>query len=178
MVNILDTTGKNSIGEKFRKISDELGQLKMNTIASVHIDSKGALVATQSPGLTALQSRIAEKEKELERIIEIANEIGAELDKQHVPTVAALQEAKAENQNILNSGPFRAWDLFNQTRGEGGIGERMRVYWLPSDIAAEPSYKAEEDKLRAQIETAKAAIVPISEALVHIAELEGEAAAL
>ena len=166
MVDILNNHDEKSaeyhIAKKFRQMSEELGQLRLNTIASVRIDDKGALIAIQSPGLTALQEKIAEEEQKLNRMVEIAKEISATLDEIRMPSCAALAARRAGCNNTINSGPLEAWQDFNQARGEGGIGERMRIYWLPSDICQVPEYKEQEGKIRAKIEAAKTAIEPLT----------------
>jgi hypothetical protein len=159
-------------------MSEELGQLRLNTIASVRIDEKGTLSAVQSPGLTALQEKIAEEEQKLNRMAEIAKEIGATLDEIRMPSCAALAARRAECDNTIHSGPLEAWQAFNLARGEGGIGEKMRIYWLPSDICQVPEYKEQEGKIRAKIEAAKATIEPLTVAGKHIDALMEEARVL
>jgi hypothetical protein len=182
MVDILNNrdekSAEYSLVKKFRQMSEELGQLRLNTIASVRIDEKGTLSAVQSPGLTALQEKIAEEEQKLNRMAEIAKEIGATLDEIRMPSCAALAARRAECDNTIHSGPLEAWQAFNLARGEGGIGEKMRIYWLPSDICQVPEYKEQEGKIRAKIEAAKTAIEPLTVAGKHIDALMEEARVL
>lgn len=145
----------------------------------MHIDSKGALIATQSPGLTALQAKISEEEQRLERLIQISNEVGVILGGAEAQSIAALQERKADLVNVIASNPQRAFDFFMLTRGQGAaIAEKMRTGWLPSDICKEPEYAAAEARWRAEMEQATRDLAPVSAALDHLNMLSVEAEAL
>lgn len=172
----IENSSELQIAKKYSDLSDEIGKLRLNTIASTHVDKSGNLKVTQTPGLTALQARIAEKEQALEKLIQIANKINRLLEDNDVSSIVDLHEKRKELASIIESRPFRAWDLFKLTRGEGKTkpGE-VRVYWLPSDIAQVPEYKVEEDRIRSELAAAKAAIEPIQKDLASLDALVSEA---
>jgi len=163
------------IAKKYHELESTLGQLRSQTVKFSYIDTKGAMKIREDPAFAELQSQIQDKEARLQRIQVIAHEIGSILDDNKAAGVYALQDIKAEHVNIIQSGPIEAWHLFRLARGEGHPGQGNRTAWLPSDLAQEPGYKAEEDRLRAAITAAKAALEQINHVLQKIDGLVAEA---
>ena len=165
------------IAQKYAAINDELGKLRLSTIGSTYIDATGTLKVNQTPGLTALQSRIAEKEKVLNRLVEIINQINKILEESNVETILELSELQKSHLNEISSAPIRAWEAFRLHRelpaGHGGY-----PHLLPSDLCQVESYKAIEDAERAKFDAANIAVVPISAALKEVIDLWEEATGL
>jgi hypothetical protein len=165
--------------KKYSSVLDELGKLRLATLAGSTIDKSGNVKVMPSAGTEALCSKISIAEGRLEDIVRIAGEIAKILSENGVDSIGDLRQRKADHENTLISNPARAWAAFVHARGEGQvIGEKMRIYWLPSDICKVPEYVVEEDRLRAEIETAKAALAPINEALTKLDGLAAEAEAI
>lgn len=165
------------IAKQYAALNDELGKLRLNTIGSTYVDGKGNLKVNQTPGLTALQSRIAQKEQALEKLVSIAGQWGEILEQNGAGSIFELQENRGKHVSIIQSGLARAWEEFRLTRerppGHGGYPEL-----LPSDLAKIESYKAFEDGERAKMEQAKAALEPIDAALQKLSSLVTEATGL
>lgn len=159
---------------KYSQIADEAEQMRLRTLANVRVASDGSVAVSPSPGLHALQDRIADEEARLARLEEISDKIQAILAKNGAGTVADLREAKANADNVLFSSGNAAWDRFVVYRGKGGVGANNRTHMLPSDIAQVPEFKKEEDKIRADIDAAKAALPALAEACNSINQLVAE----
>ncbi|OPX77223.1 MAG: hypothetical protein A4E44_00154 [Methanosaeta sp. PtaB.Bin018] len=166
------------IAQKHHELESTLGQLRSQTVKFSYIDAKGAMKIREDPAFAELQSQIQAEEARLQRLGEIANEIGAILDGYEAAGIYALQEIRAKHVNTIQSAPHEAWHLFKLARGEGHSGPEHRVSWLPSDLAQEPGYKAQEDRLRAGMEAAKAALEPIKADLQKLSSLVTEANSL
>jgi hypothetical protein len=108
----------------------------------------------------------------------VADQIGAALESHKAENLHGLQEIKSDHANTIQSGPMEAWNLFRLARGEGAGGPRNRMSWLPGDLVEEPEYKAQEDRLRAAIAAAKAAMEPINATIHKIDGLIAEANSL
>lgn len=162
------------LARRYNALSDELGQLKMNTIGSTYIDKSGALKVNQTSGLTALQARIAAKELVLEKLVSIATEIGAALEKAGAGSIHELHSRREEHANTLQSGPVRVWDQF-RLHHERPPDSDGYPHLLPSDLVKIESYKSFEDQERAKMEAAKAALEPINEAITRVSSLVAEA---
>ena len=163
------------IAKRYQELESTLGQLRSQTVKFSYIDSKGSMKIREDSGFAELQGQIQDKESRLQRIQEIAHEIGSILDGYEAAGIYALQEIRAKHVNTIQSGPIEAWHLFRLARGEGHPGQGNRTAWLPSDLAQEPGYKAEEDRLRAAITAAKAALEQINHVLQKIDGLVAEA---
>ncbi len=175
--HVLHPTVRNSteirVARRYVALTDELQKLRLAALSTASISKTGDVKVKPVP------PEIAELEQKMVRLQEIANEMGRILKQQKAQSIHDLREIRAGHQNTIESHPNRAWAAFLQTRGEGQvIPEKMRIYWLPGDIAQVPEYKAEEDKLRAEIEASKAALVPLDEALTKLNALTAEAEAL
>lgn len=170
----IERAPERQIAKKYAALNDELGKLRLNTIGSTYVDGKGNLKVNQTPGLTALQARISEKEQALEKLISIAGQVGTILDEYGVGSIEELRAKSEEHHNTIQSGPVRCWDQFRLHRelppGHGGY-----PHLLPSDLAKVESYKAFEDEERAKMEAAKAALEPINAALQKLSSLVAEA---
>jgi len=125
-----------------------------------------------------LQSQIHAEEAKLQRVREIADEVGVILDGHKAEGSYELEAAKASHVNTINSAPMEAWWRLRLARLEGHSSPECRASWLPSDLVQEPGYKAEEDRLRGAIASAKAALGPLSADLKKIFDLTSEADSL
>ena len=163
------------IARKYHELERNLGQLRSQTVKFSYIDSKGSMKVREDPAFTELQSQIQAEEARLMRIREIADEIGAVLDGYGAAGIYELQEIKSGHANTILSAPMEAWHLFVLARGEGAGGPRNRMSLLPSDLAQEPGYKAEEDRLRAGIAAAKIALEQINPVLQKLSAMVAEA---
>lgn len=163
------------IARKYHELEHNLGQLRSQIVKFSYIDTKDSMKIREDPAFAELQSQIQAEEARLQRIREIADEIGNILDGFGAAGLYELNDIRAKHVNTLQSAPNEAWHLFTLARGEGHSGPEHRVSWLPSDLAQEPGYKAEEDRLRAGITAAKAALEQINPVLQKINSLVAEA---
>jgi len=165
------------IAEKYASINDELGKLRLSTIGSTYVASDGTLKVNPSDGLSSLLIEISEKEKTLNRLIEIVNQINKILGDANVETILELSELKNAHLNEIQSAPVRAWEAFRLHRelpaGQGGYPDL-----LPSDLVLVASFKAIEDDERAKFDAAKIAVEPVSAAWKEVVDLYEEAASL
>jgi len=165
------------IAKRYAALNDELAKLRLNTIASTYVDGKGNLKVNQTPSLTALQARIAEKEQALEKLVQLASQIDETLQANGVESIRDLGSQREAHANTIQSGPVRAWDEFRLTRerppGNGGY-----PHLLPSDLARVESYAAFEAGIRADMDAAKAALEPIEANLKRLNALVAEATGL
>lgn len=166
------------IAKRYQELESTLGQLRSQTVKFSYIDSKGSMKIREDSGFAELQGQIQDKESRLQRIQEIAHEIGSILDGYEAAGIYALQEIRAKHVNTIQSAPHEAWHLFTLARGEGHSGPEYRVSWLPSELAQEPGYKAEEDRLKAAMASARAALEPINADLQKLSALVAEANSL
>jgi sugar phosphate isomerase/epimerase len=162
------------LAQNYSKTVDELQKLRLAVLGDATISKDGTVKVTSTPGTAVLRQRIDELDAKLARLVEISNEMADIFERVGVESIHDLQELRARHQNTINSHPFQAWDLFVQTRGKGGVGANMRTGWLPSDLCQVPAYKEQEDRLRAEMEEARAALIPLDEASKRLSELAKE----
>lgn len=175
----IENASELQIARKYRSIDEHIGKLRSETMKYTFIDAKSGGVKTKDDSrLDDLQNQIQVEEARLQRIREIADEIGTTLSRYGAAGIYELHEIRAKHVNTIQSAPHEAWHLFKLARGEGHSGPEYRVSWLPSDLAQEPGYKAQEDRLRAGIATAKAALEPINADLQKLSALVTEAGSL
>ncbi len=132
---------------------------------------QSTLYLENSPGRAEVLERIAILEKRLVRLGEIDAEVGKILAGHNVTSIKELRALRARHENTVRSTPFKVWQRFKITRGEGCYGERCRTHMLPSDLVQIPEFKAEEDAAIAAIEAASKAIGPLTENLRHVTAL-------
>jgi hypothetical protein len=99
------------------------------------------------------------------------------LQESGVESISDLRELHERQAEIIQGGPYRAWEEFRLIR-ERPVGQGGHPHLLPSDLANVESYKAIEDQVRAEMEQAKAALVPIESAQKSINALVVEANSL
>lgn len=162
------------LARRYNALSDELGQLRLNTIGSTYIDKSGAVKVNQSPGLTALQRRISEKEQALEKLVSIASQLGDILEQAGAGSIHELHSRREEHTSTIQSAPVLAWEQFRLAHElpspNGGHPDL-----LPSDLVRVESYKVFEDAERAKMDAAKASLEPINEAITRVSSLVAEA---
>ena len=139
-----------------RELETRIADLRGSTMRFTHMGREGALKVTDKEALDKVNSQVTEVESQIATIDSVLAEM-EQLYKSH--GIGSFQQLNTLGKNchdIVSSAAPRAWECFKLVRGQGqSVPSKDRTGWLPSDIAAEPEYKEQEDQIRAEMTAAK-----------------------
>jgi hypothetical protein len=136
-----------------RKLEEKIADLRGSTMRYAHLGSDG-LEITDADAVAAINSQVDDLEAKISTIDDALSEIAGIYESVGVQSFQELNEKGAQAQNDLENGAIQCWDAFVLYRGEGSYDSRNRTRVLPSDLAAMPEFKTQEDASRAKIEAA------------------------
>ena len=159
------------LATKYSAMVDELAKARTATLGAVTIKSDGAVQVCNQPGMAGLQSRIAELEPKIARLVGIAAECGKLLESLGIdPRTEEFRERR--NRLIQNSeiSPA-AWQRYTMLHNQQPLK-------LPGEIYGDAEYLEYEKTLLDQRATALADLEVLNKQVSIVDGLLAEAGAL
>jgi hypothetical protein len=169
-------TTEEDITTKREALTSKLQDLRSQTMQYSHISrSRGIKIDDDKP-LAKLNSEITATETKISQICAATAEINQHYEKFGISSLDQLNELGEIANEMIRSGPVKAWDALKLTRDE--YDNMCSTFWLPSDLVREPEYEKVESEICAAMKIAKVAEASLRESRDKILMLVKEVEAI